>query len=112
MASNVGPSSVRRPVYGQWGLNLWGPAQALTNSPTEIARRTEDFWPRDLIIGEFLGDQVRLVIRCDLREDDFGSVLVELEIDPRKDWPTVGINPPDFLEQFVNASGDKFWEYS
>ena len=95
---------------GQWGLVLWGPAGALRKSPMEISRRKIDFRSGDLVVGEFLGDADLLVIRCDRGADDFGKAMIALEIDPRDEWPTVGKSTLEFLEKFIDASGDKFWE--
>jgi len=96
--------------YGQWGLVIWGPAHALRESPLEIVRRKKDFRRGDLVVGEFLGDAELLVVRCDRGADDFGNVTIALEIDPRDEWPIVGKSFIEFLDKYVAAAGDKFWE--
>jgi hypothetical protein len=63
-----------------------------------------------LIIGEFLGDQEKVLVGCDPESDDFGSVVIVAEIDPRKDWFIPASSVPEFLEHFVSAAGEKFWE--
>jgi len=97
-------------VYGQWGLVIWSVVEMMTKSPSEVARREVDFGPGDVVIGKFLGDQDRLMIRCEKRKNDFGSVLIELEMDPREEWPVVARSLSGFLEKFLSAWGDKFWE--
>jgi hypothetical protein len=61
------------------------------------------------VIGKFLGDSDLLVIRADETQSDFGSVIVALPIDPRPDWYHVAKSLADFLEEFAQSGGQKFW---
>ena len=36
--------------------------------------------------------------------------MIALPIDRRTEWDTVGSALTDFLDRYVQASGDKFWE--
>jgi hypothetical protein len=36
--------------------------------------------------------------------------MIALPIDPRAEWETVGSSVANFLDQYLRASGDKFWE--
>ncbi len=96
-------------TYGQWGLILWDPQAALTGT-LERTTRAEDRRPGDLLLGEFLGDTDKLLVRCDPSASDHGCVTVEPGLDRRKDWKTVGASLEDFLERYLDARGDKFWE--
>jgi hypothetical protein len=62
------------------------------------------------MIGEFLGDQERVIVRCKRESEDFGSVMIVAEIDPRKDWFVPATSVLEFLERFVSEAGEKFWE--
>lgn len=90
--------------YGQWGLRLWAPAEAIDRTEEYERRRPDDAAPGDVVIGEFLGDLDQLVIAAD------GSVLVALPLDPRPDWYRVGSSPAAFAERYEGAVGHKFWE--
>jgi len=98
--------------YGQWGLEILDPQHAFSMTRQCRERRSRDFTVGDLVIGKFLGDSDLLVIRCDSTSDDFGSVLVALPIDVRKDWYCVSPSFADFLELFIKARGDKVWANS
>jgi hypothetical protein len=95
-------------TYGQWGLVLWDPRAALAGTR---GRRTRpaDQRPGDLLLGEFLGDVEKLLLRCDVAMPDFGRVVVEPGLDRREDWKTVGDSLADFLTRYLEAGGEKFW---
>jgi SMI1 / KNR4 family (SUKH-1) len=96
--------------YGQWGLMIWS-AEEATERSSKIAReRSKDYRPGDLFVGEFLGDSDLLLIRGDRSAPDYGQAMIALPIDARAEWDTVGSSFTDFLDRFVRASGDKFWE--
>ncbi|NJO04704.1 MAG: SMI1/KNR4 family protein [Chloroflexaceae bacterium] len=97
-------------TYGQWGLILWSPEQIMQNHPAELAWYPDDVRPGDLIIGEFLGDSERLLVRCDISQPDYGSIMVVLPLDPRSDWYTISNSLGNFLQEFIAHSGQKFWE--
>ena len=97
-------------TYGQWGLILWSPDRVLTEQEKRIAQTKEDFRPGDLIIGEFLGDCDLLVLRCNATFPDFGNVLIALPLDSREEWYVAANSLESFLNQFLAACGNKFWE--
>jgi len=97
-------------TYGQWGLILWSPNRVITEQEKRIAQTEEDFRPGDLIIGEFLGDADLLVLRCDATSPDFGNVMIALPLDTREEWYLAAKSLESFLNQFLAACGNKFWE--
>jgi len=93
--------------YGQWGLKVLSPAESAARTASERSDRPTDFGANDIVIGEFLGDQELLVLT------DGGSeaeVLIALPLDPRDDWYRTARSLPEFLDTYLNAVGDKFWE--
>jgi hypothetical protein len=62
-----------------------------------------------LIIGECLGDTDRIIVRCDPESDDFGSVLISLALDSRKDWYTAASSLVEFLEKASISIEYKYW---
>jgi hypothetical protein len=97
--------------YGQWGLVILAPKDALDETASMVGERPEDVSAGDLVIGTFLGDLQRLVVRCDPQAADFGRVIVGLPLDPRPDWPVVGENLADFFTKFLSEDGDHFWPH-
>ena len=97
-------------TYGQWGLVIWSPDQAIVRHRRMSRLHSRDLVPGDLIIGEFLGDQELVIVRCDPKISDFGSVVIVWPIDPRKDWPVVSPSLLDFLTKFVDNKGAKYRE--
>lgn len=97
-------------THGQWGLIVWGPSEVVPRGRVEVGGREEDFRQGDLVVGEFLGDLDFVVLRCDPKAKDFGSVLIALEMDPREDWPCVGASLSEFIEKFLSSDGAKYWE--
>jgi hypothetical protein len=96
--------------YGQWGLILLSPSLAAERSRQLHDERPREFMKGDLVVGEFLGDSDLLVVRCDPKAGDFGSVLVVLPLDPRDAWVRVSSGFEFFLEDYERAEGAKFWE--
>ena len=68
-------------TYGQWGLIIWTPDETIARHQQKVTEKQKDFLPRDLIIGEFLGDSELLAVRCDPEQQDFGTVLIALPLD-------------------------------
>jgi hypothetical protein len=99
-------------VYGQWGLEIFDPREALDTTRQCKERRTRDYLDDDLVVGRFLGDSDLLVVRNDPTSIDFGTVIVALPIDPRADWYHVSKSFGEFLESFVNSGGEKYWANS
>src|SRR5438128_310853 len=73
------------PEYGQWGLHVLTPHEALRETLKYCKDRAKDFVEGDFIVGRFLGDSDLLLIRCQQSVPDFGQVLVVLPLDPRGD---------------------------
>jgi len=96
--------------YGQWGLELLDPREATAETQRFQEARRRDTRQGDLVVGRFLGDADRLVIRCDSTHPDFGHVLVALPLDRREDWYHVATRFDDFLARLAETDGDKYWE--
>jgi hypothetical protein len=96
--------------WGQWGLELLGPSEAIRE--TEEMRRdwSSDTMRGDLVVGRFLGDLDRLVVRCDRGSPDYGKILVALPLDHRNDWYAVTDSLASFVDIYAKSEGDKFWE--
>lgn len=94
--------------YGQWGLVLLDPDASARRTARERNDRPSEFSPDDVVIGEFLGDQDLLVVAPS--EVGERRVLVALPLDGRSDWHGAGTDLATFLERYVSAGGEKFWE--
>jgi hypothetical protein len=94
--------------YGQWGLRILAPGESSERTAGERRDRPHDVRPTDLVVGEFIGDQELLV----LASDEGGcEVLVSLPLDPRSDWYRVDLSFGCFLDGYLSAAGEKFWEW-
>jgi len=96
--------------YGQWGIELFEPKQAIEVTNHFRTEYERDFVEGDLVVGRFLGDSEMLMIRCDPAAVAFGSVVVTLPLDPRIDWYYVAESFAEFLKRYAKSGGDKFWE--
>jgi hypothetical protein len=76
----------------------------------ERSGRPDEYEGGDLVIGEFLGDAERLVVRCSPSAEDYGRVYIALPIDPRVEWESPAASLSAFLALYLDAHGDKFWE--
>jgi hypothetical protein len=94
--------------YGQWGLLLLSPTASAERTEKELRARPEQYRPRDLVIGEFLGDQ-ELIVLAD-ENDGAGPVLIALALDDRTDWDVAAQDLGEFLELYFEHAGDKYWE--
>lgn len=94
--------------YGQWGLLLLSPLASVARTDNQRASMPEDFKNDDLVIGEFLGDSEVLVLAPS--EKGQNRVLVALPLDPRSEWYAAGDSLADFLIQYLDSRGDKYWE--
>lgn len=97
-------------TYGQSGLYLLKPSEALEESRNQMNERPQDLLAGDLIIGRFFGDSDLLLVRTDENKSDFGKILISLPLDPRDNWYNVADSFEQFLERFVKARGQKYWE--
>lgn len=95
-------------TYGQWGLIVWSANKVLMEQK-RAEERPRDFLKGDLVIGEFLGDSDLLCLRCNPLDKDFGKVVIALPIDPRPEWYWLDSDLTSFLDQFVDAKGEKYW---
>jgi hypothetical protein len=99
--------------YGQWGLHVGSPAEALAETAAMCQERDdEDIAKGDLAVGTFYGDLQRVIVRCDPDVGVFGSVRVALPLRARNEWPQVGTSLADFLSRFMESGGDQFWNTS
>jgi hypothetical protein len=96
--------------YGQWGLNILSPEQALIATEKQKEWRSEDFEENDLVIGKFIGDSDLLVLSSENENKQYDTVRVALPMDPRKDWYIVASGFTEFLEKYIDKQGDKYWE--
>lgn len=97
-------------AFGQWGFVLWSPDEVIPRHEGEIGWHPDDFRRGDLVVGEFLGDLERVLVRCDPQETDFGSVLITLPEYPREDWYVAASSITDFIREYFHTWGDKYWE--
>jgi hypothetical protein len=96
--------------YGQWGLVLFSPAEAVSATGRFQVVRPEEFRHGDLIVGEFIGDSDVLLVRCDPLEPDYGAVLIPTPLEGRPGWTNAAASLDEFLGAFERTHGDKFWE--
>lgn len=94
--------------YGQWGLMLLSARASRERSSGERSARPSDFQPDDVVLGEFLGDQELLVLAPS--ESGERRVLIALPLDNRSEWYGVAESLAQFLEQYFEHAGDKYWE--
>jgi hypothetical protein len=94
--------------YGQWGLVLLSPAAAAERTATERAQRPEAYRDDDVVVGEFLGDQELVVLAPS--EAGRGHVLIALPLDDRVDWFSAADDLAGFLDRYLEALGNKYWE--
>src|SRR5260370_678512 len=72
--------------YGQWGVEVLDPMQALAETKRQATSRPHDFQATDLVLARFFGDLDLVVLACDSQHKDYGSVKIALPIDKRPDW--------------------------
>lgn len=94
--------------YGQWGLYIMSPEEALLTTEREKADRPNDNENEELVIGNFLGDSDKLLIDCSL--ESAGRITISRPIDERKDWPIAANSFTEFLTCYMEKEGEKFWE--
>jgi hypothetical protein len=94
--------------YGQWGLKMYSPQDAISLTRKEIETRPDEYKDTDLIIGSFIGDSDMLVISCDPK--NFGQIFVSTPLDSREDWWLVSDSFKEFLNQYSEKDGEKYWE--
>jgi hypothetical protein len=97
-------------TYGQWGLVLLGRDDAKRRTAAFSTERTGDVEVGDVVVGEFLGDQELLIVRCNPSVGDFGTAMIALPLDARGSWYVAAPTFLSFLERYRVSQGAKFWE--
>lgn len=100
-------------TFQQWGLVVRAPSDpdffALNREYREDY--ADELQPGDLIFGRFWGDRERALIRSDKTAADYGAIVIVAEMDPRNEWYTAARSLEEFLVRFMDAQGEKYWEY-
>ncbi|WP_180864778.1 hypothetical protein [Stenotrophomonas maltophilia] len=90
--------------FGQWGMEMLSVEDAHVQTAILAGSRPLDFRSGDVVFGRFYGDSDLLVLNA------FGTVLVCLPLDERKDWPEASDSLAGFLSRLHEAQGSKYWE--
>lgn len=96
-------------IYGQSGLVLLGYEMSNQHTRAFNRERSRDVRRGDRVIGTFIGDEDLLLIRCNSRESDSGSILVALRDGWRNEWHTAATSLSSFLEEYALYEGQKYW---
>ena len=96
--------------YGQWGVQILPPDQALQVTDLEGSERPDQFLPTDLVIGKFYGDAELLLADGSRCKNGETPILVVLPLYTRSSWPEAARSFEGFLDLFTAAQGDKYWE--
>ena len=99
-------------TYGQWGLHILTPGAAQKLTAEQLVDRERDFRRTDLVVGRFHGDSDLLVMDGATLKGSACVWRVALPLDARADWPIVASSFSKFLERYIEAEGDKYWEVS
>lgn len=93
-----------------WGLHLLS-HEASANATKAFSQEAyTQFIPGDVIIGEFLGDLDRLLVRCDSKTPDYGHIIAVLPDGLRCEWFQIADSLFDFMSNYEKLEGEKFWE--
>lgn len=90
--------------FGQWGIEMLSVEDACVQTAFLAGSRPSDFRGGDVVFGRFYGDSDLLVM------DTFGTVLVCLPLDERKDWPEASDSLAGFLFRLYETQSSKYWE--
>ena len=96
--------------YGQWGLEIFDYETSNQRTREFNRERPQDAADGDRVIGRFIGDLDLLLIRCNPRESDFGSIVVAIRDGFRKEWYRPASSLSSFLEEYASYDGQKYWE--
>lgn len=96
--------------YRLWGILLLTPLESLQKTDTWQKLFPDNFITGDLVIGEWLGDDRFVVLRCDEIALDWGSVLIGVPLEARKDWYVVSRSVLQFIKHSLLSPGVPFWE--
>ena len=94
----------------QWGTIIWTPETVAALQEEVKQWQRDEFWPTDVIIGEFCGDSELILLRCDPHLFDFGYIVIVKPIEQRRQWPVAAFSIMQFLENLLRTDGDKYWE--
>ena len=97
-------------TYGQWGLHLLDLHLIQRITAEFFENRYDDALTGDRIIGEFLGDGEKLLVRLDPSIADFGTIIIVCPISPRNEWQIIETNFYDFIINYFQNNGEKYWE--
>lgn len=97
--------------YGQWGLHLLDLHLIQRITAEFFEDRYDNALTGDLIIGEFLGDGEKLLVRLDPNIADFGTIVIVCPISKREEWQIIETNFYDFIINYFQNNGEKYWEY-
>ncbi|WP_435931511.1 SMI1/KNR4 family protein [Moraxella bovoculi] len=99
-------------TYGQAGMYLYGTDVIYEkNLEWRNGYLSQDLLSKDLIIGEFFGDNDLIILRCDKNSSDYGNIIILLPLDEREDWYFLDEDFESFLVNFCNKEGIKYWEF-
>ena len=79
-------------TYGQWGLHLLDLHLIERITAEFFEDRYDDALTGDRIIGEFLGDGEKLLVRLDPHIEDFGTIIIVCPISKREEWRIIETN--------------------
>lgn len=96
-------------IYGQWGLQLLDVFLILQET-NHFMQENKDYAQGDLIIAQFLGDSDLLLLRTDPTKNDYGSMMIVMPLERRNNWNKIELDFYDFIKEYVNNLGQKFWE--
>jgi hypothetical protein len=97
-------------TYGQWGLRILTPKTSHDRTQTELIERRSEMLATDLVFAEFLGDSDLLLMDLSVGRRAKKPIYAMLPLDRRDDWPKVANSFEEFLEKYLDANGEKFWE--
>lgn len=104
-----------------YGDDLWVPWGLLVCSPTEESlvrqnnryQKVYDEWVAfgDLVIAALQSIGEPVLMRCDKDAEDYGSIIVVVPGDERFVWYKAASSLEEFLTRYMDARGNKYWEY-
>ena len=94
--------------YGQSGLSLLSPSASAEATSYYRTSFPEEFRSTDIVIGTFEGDSDVLVYSAE--EPDKERLLIAPEIPFREEWVVAGATLSEFLQKYLEAFGDRFWD--
>jgi hypothetical protein len=100
-------------TFQQWGLVVHAPSDPdfLILNREYREGKGDRMLPGDLIVASFWGDLERVLIRSDKMASDYGTIVIVTEMGPRSEWSTAARSLEEFLVRFMDAHGEKYWEY-